>query len=179
METSEQLNELFGALAKAQAKMGAAKKGSANPFFKSKYADLAEVRKTAMVIHEFGLSISQFPCGENGLTTVLAHESGQWISNTMTMKPIKNDPQGLGSCITYMRRYAMQAVLGIPSEDDDGNQASKPNGDVGLTDQQKKVILKLIRENDPDATKAFGVPSNWTEEQWKEAANVARKYRSK
>jgi len=53
------------------------------------------------------------------------HNSGQWLSSELLLKPVKADPQAAGSCLTYARRYALQAIAGIPSEDDDGNAASK------------------------------------------------------
>ena len=175
METSDKLEALFGALAKAQAKMGSARKGSANPFFKSKYADLSEVRKTAQVIHEFGLAITQFPDGENGLVTVLGHESGQYIKCHMQMKPVKNDPQGLGSCLTYMRRYAMQSVLGIPSEDDDGNKASKktapkrPDSKYS-TDEKREMFGLLQKLNTKEAQKFKNMKGKWTDSTWDQVA---------
>ena len=71
----------------------------------------------------------QFPItsdGFAGVETIILHSSGEWVSNEFMLKCSKNDPQGMGSAITYARRYAYQSVLGIPSEDDDGNNASKP-----------------------------------------------------
>lgn len=177
VEKSESIGELMAALCKAQASMGGASKSAVNPFFKSKYADLTEVRKVAMVIHEFGLSITQFPCGDNGLVTILGHESGQYISCEMNMKPVKSDPQGIGSCLTYMRRYSMQSVLGIPAADDDANEASKPQGHTGFTNTQKSMIQKLLKENEPDWVRAAGTPSKWNNEVWNKAADLARKHK--
>lgn len=131
MNHSELLNELGGALAKAQGQIQAAKKDSANPFFKSKYADLASVWDACRKpLSDNGLSVSQFPCeAENGVAieTMLIHSSGQWISSRYTMPVSKNDAQAVGSAITYARRYALAAVVGIAPEDDDGNAAAKAN----------------------------------------------------
>ena len=177
IEKSESIGALMKALCQAQIKMGSAKKGSNNPFFKSKYANLTEVRQTAMVIHDYDLAITQFPVGPHGLLTILGHASGEYISVEMEMKPVKNDPQGVGSCITYMRRYAMQSILGIPSEDDDGNEASKRSGDSSFTNHQKSIIQKILKEKEPDWVKAAGTPSKWDTEIWNKAADLARKHK--
>lgn len=138
MEKSEQINELALALAKAQAEIADPKKSSENPFFNSKYADLATV--LAAIRGPFsknGLSISQAP-GESkdgmiSVTTLIMHSSGQWLASTMSI-PIggKKDAQAAGSSITYARRYMLAAMAGIAQEDDDANLASgnddKPKG---------------------------------------------------
>jgi len=141
MKTSESIKELASALNKAQSEMSGAKKGSNNPFFKSKYADLAEVINCAKdALHNNGLSISQFPIAEDnraGVETILMHVSGEYLGNVLLLPCAKQDPQGAGSAITYARRYAYQSVLGIPSEDDDGAtinktpaKATKPNSQI-------------------------------------------------
>lgn len=133
MTHSESIKEIATALNKAQSQMQNVKKTSANPFFKSKYADLAECWETARKpLADNGLSIIQCPEGTGSdvtIETILLHTSGEWISSKLSMKPVKPDPQGIGSCITYGRRYALCAIVGISPEDDDGNQASgKGNG---------------------------------------------------
>jgi len=131
MNKSESIKELAIAMNKAQAEMTGAKKGAENPFFKSKYADLKEVIKAVKLpFADNGLSYVQFPIEENGrigIETILMHTSGEWLSNSFTVQLTKQDAQGAGSAITYCRRYGLQAVAGIPSEDDDGNAASKDN----------------------------------------------------
>ena len=130
MNKSDSIKELATALNKAQSEMSGAKKGKVNPFFKSKYANLEEVISCAKeALFNNGLSVSQFPVTQDnkaGVTTLLMHSSGEFIEDTLLLTCAKNDPQGMGSAITYARRYAYQSVLGIPSEDDDGNNASKP-----------------------------------------------------
>lgn len=126
---SPAINELAGALAKAQGVMKNALKDSDNPFFKSKYADLASVAEACMgPLSQNGIAVIQGPETEtNGnitVTTMLCHSSGQWVSSSLTMKPVKTDPQGMGSCITYARRYALASMCGVAPEDDDGNAAS-------------------------------------------------------
>lgn len=120
--------ELFAALAKAQGEIENASKNAANPHFRSKYADLAEVLNTIRpVFSANGLSLFQTP-GYDGsvanVTTVLAHESGGYITSTASCVPAKADAQGIGSATTYLRRYSAAAVAGIAQEDDDGNAAA-------------------------------------------------------
>jgi len=128
MEKSEQINDLASALCKAQDQMSGATKDSKNPFFKSSYADLSSVVKAVkQPFADNGLSYSQFPIYEEklvGVETILMHSSGQWISSKLLLPMTKQDPQAAGSAITYARRYALQAIAGIPSEDDDGNSAT-------------------------------------------------------
>ena len=137
METTEfefmqsvEIAELSAALCKAQGAMTGAVKDSTNPFFKSKYADLSavwdDIRKP---FTENGISVIQMPTGGVGsvsLVTQLTHTSGQWMRSKLTMVPVKHDPQGIGSCITYTRRYALAAMAGVYQIDDDGNTASQP-----------------------------------------------------
>jgi len=129
MEKSDSIKSLAIAMCKAQGEMGGAHKGANNPFFKSKYADLSSVVQA--VKEPFatnGLSYVQFPINDGdkiGVETILMHESGEWLINRFTVKASKQDAQGAGSVITYCRRYGLQAIAGIPSEDDDGNAASK------------------------------------------------------
>jgi hypothetical protein len=129
MNKSESIKQLAAALNKAQSEMSGAKKSSKNPFFKSKYADLKEVIECVKApFANNGLSFSQFPISSDGFAgveTILMHESGEYISNEFTLKCARNDPQGMGSAITYARRYSLQSVAGVPAEDDDGEGAMK------------------------------------------------------
>ena len=112
-------------MSKFQSEMEAITKDAQNPFFKSKYASLsAIIEDTRVPLGKNGLSYAQFPSGDASLTTILMHKSGEWISDTYTMHPADNKPQSVGSALTYMRRYALCAVLGLAVEDDDGNEAS-------------------------------------------------------
>jgi hypothetical protein len=125
---SESIGELAKALSKAQGAMEHAKKSADNPFFKSKYADLASVLDVARKpLADNGLCVVQGTFIEDSalrLRTDLLHSSGEWIASIYPVKPVKDDPQALGSAITYARRYAFQAMVGIAPEDDDGNEAS-------------------------------------------------------
>ena len=127
---SEQIGKLTEALSKAQGEIKAAVKDSSNPFFKSSYADLASVWDACRKpLSSNGLAVVQTTeLTEKGiiLVTMLAHSSGEWMSGTLPVRPVKDDPQGMGSAITYMRRYALAAIAGVAPEehDDDGNAAS-------------------------------------------------------
>lgn len=129
---SAELDKLAVALSKAQGAMETASKDSKNPHFNSKYADLANVWEACRtVLSENGLSVVQMPAAEGNkvtVTTLLLHTSGQWIRSKLTMVTEKSTPQGIGSCITYARRYALSSVVGIAPEDDDGNAASGAGG---------------------------------------------------
>ena len=144
MNQSETIGQLALALSKVQGKLTHAKKDSNNPFFNSSYADLGSVLDSCRgLLAENELSIMQFPGDiirtEDGflamqLTTILAHSSGEWIGKEMEMPISKPDPQGTGSCLTYMRRYSLAAVLGIyAGGDDDGNAATLPTKNKRIT----------------------------------------------
>lgn len=125
---SQSIGKLAEALAKAQGKIEGASKDSTNPHFKSRYADLASVWEACRThLSANGLSIIQtLDNGLNGVTiiTTLAHSSGEWIKGALTLKPVKDDPQGVGSAITYARRYALAAMVGVAPEDDDAEAAT-------------------------------------------------------
>lgn len=130
-EHSDSISNLATGLAAAQADITAAEKNATNPFFKSKYADLdsvwSAIRKP---LTSNGLSVIQAPettDGEFTMMTMLCHKSGEWVKNSFTFPLGKSDIQGLGSAITYARRYGLCAIVGVTAdEDDDGNNAPKP-----------------------------------------------------
>ena len=128
---SSQINELAGALAKAQGAMTTVEKDRTNPHFGAKYATLASVLGVVRpALSENGICIVQITETDerNAITliTKLIHTSGQFIGCTYPVQPVKNDPQGVGSALTYARRYSLMALTGVsPAEDDDdGNDAS-------------------------------------------------------
>lgn len=143
---SPERGALAKAMAKAQGDLGPVLKDKTNPAFRSKYADLGAVLEAILpALNQAGLSLVQSPSYDGslvGVTSILLHESGEWMEATLHMKPVKMDPQGIGSCITYARRYAALAIAGAAPEDDDGNAASaaEPRGqrvpkvDVGPSD---------------------------------------------
>ncbi len=124
---SENIGNLATALAEAQGKMQGAAKDSANPFFKSRYADLASCWEACRAaLSKSGLAVIQTPrATADGIEveTMLAHSSGEWVSETLSLPVQKSDAQGIGSAITYARRYSLCAIVGVAPEDDDGNQA--------------------------------------------------------
>ena len=146
MNQSETIGQLATALSIVQGKLTHATKDSANPFFKSRYADLESVWDSCRsLLAENGLAIMQFPgaviAHEDklfmSLTTIITHSSGEFISEEMSVPVSKADAQGAGSAITYMRRYALAAVVGVVQADDDGNAASTPK-------QVVKPVVKSI-----------------------------------
>ena len=130
MNKSETIGALAKALVQAISEMENASKNSVNPHFKSKYADLAEVIATTKpTLQKYGLAVAQFPCFEGGavgVETIILHDSGEWMSGTAYSPIPKQDPQAVGSAITYLRRYSLAAVCGLTQEDDDGHAATKP-----------------------------------------------------
>ncbi len=117
------------AFVKAQAEMTAVVKGNVNPAFKSKYADLASVIDAVLpALNKHGIGLMQNPAFDGEVVTVetvLIHPSGS-MASSLSMRPSKQDPQGVGSAITYARRYALLSMCGVAPEDDDANAASGP-----------------------------------------------------
>lgn len=161
MKSSEQINDLAQALALAQGSMKSALRNSRNPHFNYSYADLSAVIEAAREpLSKNNLAVVQTLDGSDVNTTkvetVLMHKSGQWISSTIEVRPTQQTPQGMGSAITYARRYAYAAIIGMASEeDDDGNTASQgseksaqqtshaPAKEPLITDHQMKKIFAL------------------------------------
>lgn len=139
MEKSASIINLSSALLLFHKAMGKIAKTSNNPFFKSQYADLPSILDAIKEpLYDAGLVIVSIPDGD-GLTSIIIHaESGEYISSTGLMKPIKNDPQSLGSAITYQRRYSIGSILNLNiDKDDDGNKGS---GIDDKLEQLKKAI---------------------------------------
>jgi hypothetical protein len=148
-KTSETINELSASLASAQREIEGAPKDSANPYYKSKYADLASVWNAVREpLGKFGLAILQMPSADGAkvtITTMLAQSSGQWISSDLTMTAKDDTPQAVGSAITYARRYALQSFAGVAPEDDDGEGAqgrgsSQPNLPIAAEPDLRQTI---------------------------------------
>ncbi|CAI8880366.1 Recombinase [Bacillus sp. IT-79MI2] len=134
MNRSETIAELAKSLVKFNLEVNKIEKDADNPFFKNNYATLDTIiDEIRPILSKHGLSIMQIPSGDGQnvtLKTLLLHESGEWLeSDELTMKPVKNDPQAVGSCITYARRYSLAAFLSLNTgEDDDGNGATYGKG---------------------------------------------------
>jgi len=135
------MKTIAAALARAQMNMGKALKQSANPAFRSKYADLGNVMDACLpALNEAGIALIQ-PTGEDDhgrfVETILIHgESGESLSCRVPLIVAKNDMQGYGSAVTYARRYGLMAMAGIAPEDDDGNAAAK----AAPKDEPKKAM---------------------------------------
>lgn len=176
------IGELAKALAKAQGELVPAAKNATNPFLKNKYADLAScIAACREVLPKYGLAYAQciIPSKEGTVCveTMLMHESGQWIKSRCVLpctvpisrdgKPAMNAAQAAGSAITYARRYGLSAIVGLVTEDDDGNaaamspkeqrrqeqervqearrEAETKNPDK-MSDQQRKALMARLNE---------------------------------
>ena len=150
MQKSESIEKLAAALCKMQGEMKVVAEAAVNPCYKSKYADLAMIWEAIRVpLAANGLSIAQpLKVATPDMVTVetmLMHSSGQWLSGEISLKPVKNDPQGMGSAVTYARRYSLSAMVGVVSEeDDDGNKASYAG-----QDQQTGDKLRAMAQSTP------------------------------
>ena len=161
MLKSEDINELAAAISMAQGEIENASKNAANPHFRSKYADLAEVINCIRpVFSKHGLSVTQFPSYEGGVVsveTVIAHKSGQWMSGTISAPVSKHDAQGVGSATTYCRRYALAAAACLAQEDDDVENAigrnTKTSPAKNITDSQIADLTALMEQVGSDAGK--------------------------
>lgn len=147
MKKSETLTEFSKAFAKTQQEMKQPLKDANNPFFKSKYVPLENVVEAITEsASKNGLSFTQFPSSDEAgnvtVGTLVMHSSGEWIEyDPIKMKPAKNDPQSIGSAITYAKRYALSAIFGITSDpDDDGNEATQTKKQAPAKKKDEPVI---------------------------------------
>jgi ERF superfamily protein len=153
MNKSESIINLSKALLKAQKVMGGAVKDSKNPFFKSTYSDYGSVLEVVKgPLNENGILVLQPHVNDPGqpyVETILIHaESGEFLSSCTPVVCAKaNDPQAMGSAITYARRYGLQSLLSIPSEDDDGNAGS---GKTGVSAMPKAATVTPISAPSPE-----------------------------
>jgi hypothetical protein len=149
MERSESIKALSMALAKFHSQVGKIAKDAKNPFFKSNYASLSHIlQEVSEPLQSAGLVIAQFPDG-TGLVTMLIHsESGEYISSNYTMPVAKqNDPQAVGSAITYARRYAVSSILSLNVSDDDGNAAAvQPKKQPLQAGEKLDAAIKYIQD---------------------------------
>lgn len=149
---SENIEKLAIALVKVQSKLRGAVKDSENPYFKSSYADLSSVWDSIRLpLAENDLCVVQTTemfedkcC----LVTTLIHSSGQWIDGKYPLVPVKNDPQALGSAMTYARRYALSALIGVVGIDDDAEAAMDRGRDI-------KVKSSHVAKSDNQVMKEY------------------------
>lgn len=142
VEHSASIGKIAASIAKAQATIVTAEKGEMNPHFGKAYADLADVWSACRdSLTANGLGVVQLPSAEGAkvtMVTYLVHDSGEWFRGALTVSSQKTDPQGIGSTITYLRRYALAAIAGVaPKDDDDGNAGSAGRGNDGPPPQQR------------------------------------------
>lgn len=140
---SEKIDLISKALSAFQAECPVVEKDKNNPFLKSKYADLGNILRTINpVLGKHGLAVTQMPIGDQGdLITLLAHSSGQWIRSCYRMRPTKNDAQSVGSALTYQKRYAVAAILGVPIDDESDDDGE--GGSVKPVNKQTELQSKL------------------------------------
>ncbi len=148
-------SKIFGALSKFQSKCEHPKKTATNPFFKSKYAPLDScITANQTLLGECGLSLFQTPVtkeGKLGLISLLTHSDGEYLQSEYFVKPDKDTAQGLGSAITYLRRYAYCSILGLAAEDDDdGNSASGSTKFKSNFEKTHSVTEHPINKNAPE-----------------------------
>lgn len=157
MNTSTEIKQISKAIVNAQPEIAAALKDSTNPHFRSKYADLTAVWHACKdVLKQHKLAVIQFfePCEKDGYVltvTRLIHESGEWVEGKLLLPYKDNNPQNVGSAITYARRYSLSAMLGIVTEeDDDANQASQQTYAKPVPKEEKpKSLPKIVEGRDP------------------------------
>ena len=159
------MKSIAAALAKAQAEMGKALKDSVNPAFRSKYADLGNVMDACLpALNKHGIAVIQpfhtDDLGNRFVKTVFIHESGEAMECAIPLILGKNDMQGLGSAVTYARRYGLMAMAGIAPEDDDGNAAAAAAPKNNGTQDLVQAIYDAARD---------GLPANATPAEHAEA----------
>jgi hypothetical protein len=171
MKQSESIIKIAPAFLKAQQEMSKVSKGAANPFFKSKYADLASVMEAVKgPLNDNGISYLQPTKSAGGhaiVETVLLHSSGEWLSEELSVPIVKQDPQGVGSALSYGKRYGLQSICGLPAADDDGNAACRQTAapsrdsdkpfevDLAKVPSAKKDVSGMIAVVFPDAGKVL------------------------
>ena len=177
MKHSESICEIATALAKAQGELTPAKKNALNPYFNASYADIqSNLDAIQEPFREHGLAIVQAPSttwAEDGsltieLTTRILHTSGEWIESTLSSRPRDDGPQAIGSVITYLRRYALTAMVRLATEDNDGISAQprkpkvpkmgrkrqKPQAIDPVGKASKELAAEIMKRTKGDADEA-------------------------
>ena len=181
MTQSESIDKLLPAFVAFQADMPSVPKDAVNPHFRSKYATLGAITEaTRPILARYGLAVTQSLMWQDGvqlLVTRIMHTSGQWMQDGgYALNPTKNDPQGMGSAVTYARRYTLGATLGIVTEDDDdGNAASAPRPQPASEPIAEKEWLNATNKDGTLNSKGLEVASFIAEGKTWEA--IERKYK--
>lgn len=151
MDTSQNIDALAEAMAKAQGEIKNAVKDGANPFYGSKYPTLESVREACVgPLSKNGIAVFQSPSTDGAkvsVDTLFVHTSGQWVKGTMTAQAKDDSPQAIGSAVSYLRRYALQSFAGVAPDDDDGQAAQPANGD--------KRVAPVVTKPAPAVTEAW------------------------
>jgi hypothetical protein len=157
--TSVEIGAIAEALVLAQGEFGAAIKDSANPAYRSKYADLSScIEATQKALNKHGIALIQAPQLDGQMVTIttrLQHKSGQWYESDLTLPAVQRDrfdAQSVGSAITYGRRYSLQSILNLATADDDGNAASGVGSSEAAQEVAKGKIAKLRAKAAPEAS---------------------------
>ena len=180
---SETTGEIAKALAAAQATMQNATLNKVNPHYRSKYADLAAIRDAAIpALAKQEIAVTQMVDTDDGgavLHTMLTHSSGEWFSSTYPLPPMIDNPQKMGSALTYARRYSLAAMVGISAEeDDDANAASEPPAKSSAQAKRDKDFETIKKKLDA-ASSLDDLASAWKgvqpmlrrlNDNWKDAA---------
>lgn len=154
MKMSPTIGALAEALSKAQGEMSAAEKDAENPFYKSNYSTFASVVEALRIpFRNNKLSYSQ-PTrieqdGSVTVETILMHASGEYLIGELTAKPVKSDPQGIGSLVSYTKRYSLQAMAGVASADDDDGNAASGKGAASPAPPKPKAKSELPPQSKP------------------------------
>ena len=179
---SEEIGKVSAALVKAQEEVEIALKASTNPHYGSSYADLTSVLgviKPALATH--GLAMVQYPGYEDGIvtmTTILIHESGEWIQSPVASIPIsKQDPHGAMSGYTYLRRGCASSLMALIADDDDGNAAVGPaSKQAKATKPTKKPIVDFAKmDKAMKAQKAALTKKEQAGKDWNTAEHLAER----
>jgi hypothetical protein len=172
MKQSQSIVEIAKALAALQVRIEDASSNAENKHLKNNYANLQSILETIRVpMAAVGLSFTQVPGFNDGvvyLDTQIMHVSGEWIQGTAAAPLTKQDAQGVGATLTYLRRYALAAMVGITQADDDGESiAIKSAGEKLCTFSQIDRMQRLL-DRCPEPTQA------WFAETYGDASSVPK-----
>lgn len=163
MRQSEEIDKISKALLVAQKRLTIAKKDESNAFLKNKFASLVSVIKAVKgPLNDAGITFIQPPVtldDKSGVVTRLVHESGQWLEATLLMPLPKQDPQAVGSAVSYARRYCLMSWLGIPQADDDAELAmpERKTSKTSKTNKHVKATKALKSTKNMDELKSIWV----------------------
>jgi hypothetical protein len=165
LEFSPTITKLVTALAEFHKNCPVIGKDKENKYFNTQYADLGTILGVVNpLLAAQGLTVMQFPLPDFSLCTQLTHTSGEWVRSTYQLKPAKADPQGIGSAMTYQKRYAVVAILSlaIDDDDDDGQAAQQPakkGAPVSNPDKLRNQLRTAVQAIGKDTAESLIVES--------------------